>query len=157
PANLDLAVAHASLEAGLVGRRGALEHASVREREARSVPRADDAVALELALGERAAEMRASFAERVDAAIVAHEDDRHSFGDDAFRLAFAELGIVEDRNERSRPLAMVGAIDSDAAAIDEVSAEVGACDRQRDSRASRRPGALLHAWLPHRERRAKRR
>src|SRR5512132_345508 len=74
-ADLDLASAHAGLEARLRERGRAFEHPAVLEREQRSVPGTAESVALHASLRERPAEMGAALRERVDPVTAADEHD----------------------------------------------------------------------------------
>src|SRR6185503_21037582 len=95
-----LAGPHARLEARLrIGRR-ALEHAAIVEGEDRAVPgAAQRGVAFHRTLRQRAAEVRATIADRVDATVTPHERDRHPVRLHATWLSFFERVLAQHGDE----------------------------------------------------------
>src|SRR5207245_2764537 len=85
------------LVARLGHRRRAAEDAAIMDVEARLVPGAFDAVALERALVERPAHVRASVADRVEASAALAQEDRLTLDLDFLRL------VVGQPSERGRP------------------------------------------------------
>src|SRR4051794_16371786 len=79
------------------GRRGAVEQATVLEVEDGAMPRARYGFALDLALVERAAEVRADRADRVDPILVLQQHHGNTLDLDALRRAGLELALVQDR------------------------------------------------------------
>src|SRR5262245_60553558 len=93
-ADLDALVEDAHLERRLWRRRGSLAHAAVAPVEARPMARADDLVALERALAERAAAVRAAVVDGEQLLAVAQQQDRRVVDDHAGRLAILQLRCV---------------------------------------------------------------
>src|SRR5262249_41462307 len=120
--HLDNAVADPRFETRLWIDAGAVDDDAGLEAEPRAVPRAHDGVALQLALGQRPALMRARIDEGVNALASLDDQERRLPVFRAPELSFLERRRRHDRREVLRQLSSRGVVHADALVEHELAA-----------------------------------
>src|SRR5438132_3742774 len=125
-AHLDLAVAHAHIEATRRECRRSVYDVTILERELRLVPWTLNRIADELSFRERTAEMRTGVAQSEDAIASLDQHDGNAVRFDAHRLLLMQRGARDDLREFFRFLVVSRRrmIDADLFAIHQMAAVV---------------------------------
>src|ERR1700682_1322549 len=124
-ADFDLPVAYSALGTWLRIHCRPIEHTSVTQREPRAVPRTLDAIAAELSLRQRPAQMGAGFSKGKNPLATTNQQNRHSVIVSAFQFSLRQLRFRKNRFKILRKFFAAGVVYSDLLLINQVSTQIG--------------------------------